>query len=478
MRTAFVKVWIKERELSQYVESLTYERTDEKDDYVKIRFKSDYAVNLIDDPDFFASQTIRFQYGFLGQIPSPVHITRISEIKVDYKGFIMLELKCLDGGNVMKKGNSDKHWVGSADKIVQAIAAKYGMNVSLQEKHTYQTYTSLPQTFQSDFDLLRYLARKEGAFECYVSSNTLHFKIADLGKNATRLFTYGQNIASLTIELKTAHKKKSASATINSTINPHTKGVESEMQAKGKKLKAELSQKQIKEKSAAELKPAYTDKDLVSDAKSHYFQGIQEFKERSAANVLNNTLILNKGDWDKTKKDVSPYLLKNLGTDDFSKFSYQKEGFKGSTTRIFVAQKNFNQNSNSFDSLTDSKEAKKKILTGTIEIELDTSFVLGDIVTLAGVAKRHSGNWYVHQIEDKISVSGAAMTRLTITRNASNGDYIGGSDKNTDVNTSVGNETAKAKGRTIQVKSNGILNPVSREFAPREGKPYTKPYKQ
>ena len=459
MRTAFVKIWVKDRDLSHAVESVRYERTTEKDDFCRIRFKSDFALNLIDDADFVANQVVRFQYGFLGQIPSPIHLIKMSEIKIDYKGYTMLEVKCLDSGNVMKKANSDNSWSGLSKNIVKSICNKYGLECSLDENYDYKSYKGLQQAFRSDFELLRYLANKEGNFEVYISSNTLYYNVAKLGKKSVRLFTFGKNIASLSVELKSAHSKNSNNATISATINPKSKGMEAYMTTRSQQIKGTIAMSKLREKDEVKsfietLKESTKEADIKieKDRIDKLELGSVFFKKQTEhyrAIELEQKIEEYQGDFKTAWTELSPKYCNDFGTDEIKDFDFERNGKTRKLNRIFAA-KIVNQNSNSINDLS-SENKQKKILTATLEIELDTSFNLMDIITLEGVAKRHSGNWYVHQIEDSISGNGPAMTKLTLTRI---------SNKSKKVNNSVGEEKTSDSlkhTKNITYKSNGIF---------------------
>lgn len=468
MRTAFVKIWVKDRDLSHAVESVRYERTTEKDDFCRIRFKSDFALNLIDDVDFVANQVVRFQYGFLGQIPSPIHLIKMSEIKIDYKGYIMLEVKCLDSGNVMKKANSDNSWSGLSKNIVKSICNKYGLECSLDENYDYKSYKGLQQAFRSDFELLRYLANKEGNFEVYITSNTLYYNVAKLGKKSVRLFTFGKNIASLSVELKSAHKKRAIGGIVTTTINPNSKGLDAYMTTRSQQIKAEVSYPKIKDKDGllSAMKDLQSSSDeAIKESKEaeKRFSDIEKLTQQTAATALEQQTKLNGGDYKKAWKELSPEFLEAFGTDDISRFNFARNGKNGKLDRIFAMQKSNNQNpdKSGLENIAEMQKHKKKILSAVLEIELDPSFNLMDIVTLEGVAKRHSGNWYIHQIEDSISGNGPAITKLTLTRNSTNGDAIGGSDKNKKVNNSVGKTEVGQGKKEVMYKRNGVLkNPT------------------
>jgi len=96
------------------------------------------------------------------------------------------------------------------------------------------------------------------------------------------------------------------------------------------------------------------------------------------------------------------------------------------------------------------KEVEDSILsnmTATLQIELDTTVEVEDIITMSGVAKEHAGNWYVHKKTDVLNQSGG-ITTLELARNATNNNN-GGDGSPGKVNKSEGKKEA---GSTKQVK--------------------------
>lgn len=469
MKTAFVKVWLGDWDLSPYVESLRYDRSNEKDDYVNIRIKSDASFKLVDDSRIVNGALLNFQYGFLQGIPSPIHVTKITDIKVSYRGAISLELKCLDKGNTIKQDNSNTTRSGLASSIAQEIADKYGMLLELQPNHTYKSYKSLPQAFKSDFELLEYMAQKEGGFEVFVRSNTLVFRAADLGKKAKRLFTYGKDLISLSIELRGAHRKKALSSVASFTIDRNKKSLSTVFQSSGYSYQKTMSvqealnyqkpfsldgyRKQFDEvrSSSKKLNDRISKERIAADER---FKGrLYVASQQVAAHILNENLGKNN---DLAWKETKSYLKETFGTDDLTSFTTESDR-KGNIIRIIPIERNYNQNPNPFGSFgttggedleSENKKSRKKILTASLEIELDTSFNVGDIVTLAGVAKIHSGNWYVSDIDDSVG-QGAATTRLSLTRDSSNGKMTVGSGKtNGTINSSKGKEEGGEKNKS------------------------------
>jgi hypothetical protein len=319
------------------------------------------------------------------------------------------------------------------------------------------------------------MAQKEGGFEVFVRSNTLVFRAADLGKKAKRLFTFGKDLISLSIELRGAHRKKALSSVANFTIDRDKKSLNAIFQSSTHSYQKSMSIQEAmnyqKSFSLDGYKKQFDEvrstpqklNDRIAKEKMFYDK---YNKGAQAANILNKNL---GKDNDLAWKETKAYLKESFGTDDLTNFTTETESpsiANSKIIRIIPIERNYNQNPNPFGTLggatggedmeSENKKARKKILTASLEIELDTSFNVGDIVTLAGVAKAHLGNWYVSDIDDSVG-QGAATTRLSLTRDSSNGKMTVGSGKtNGSINNSKGKEEGeKPKGELrFKYKSN------------------------
>ncbi len=100
-------------------------------------------------------------------------------------------------------------------------------------------------------------------------------------------------------------------------------------------------------------------------------------------------------------------------------------------------------NINQIQSQTDKqvKDSNLESTAGTLQLEFDPTVETEDIITLAGVAKEHSGNWYTFKKTDIIS-SGAASTSLEVKRNATNNEDGGDGDPSS-VNNTIGDKDAE-----------------------------------
>lgn len=80
-------------------------------------------------------------------------------------------------------------------------------------------------------------------------------------------------------------------------------------------------------------------------------------------------------------------------------------------------------------------------LTATLELKGDTGIEADDIITMAGVAQKHSGNWYVMKVIQDVSSSGFT-TELELNKTGSKKSGTETTGKNSDANKSKGKDGA------------------------------------
>lgn len=179
------------REISEYVQSLSYTHSVKKDSTVTIKIYAD-KVNAFEENDIKRGQYLQIQYGYKKASVSNFYSLRISDIQYRYGGTIEITITATDKGNVMKKGTSKKIWKNvTTGKIITDIAKKYGLQYT--NDYDGKNWDNLPQAGENDFEFLQKLAarEKDGNFIIYVSGNTLHFVKRGLDKDSSFLFQYG-----------------------------------------------------------------------------------------------------------------------------------------------------------------------------------------------------------------------------------------------------------------------------------------------
>lgn len=393
MKSPFIKIYNKKtsNDLSQFIESFSYEDSDEKDAYAEFRInglaKNERNEYLMNDHELQKDTDLIFQFGFIGGFTSPMHEITIHENHLDYsQGRCVIILRCLDRGCEIKKIRTNKQFKNmTASQIATEIAKKYGMATNRIEP-TERIYKSLPQSGLTDFQLLQKLAHESGALNCFVSNNTLVFEKINFSRKSKRLLTVGENVIrfSTTVsnshQVGTAHKGVTASGVDIMSGKPFTYSYI--LDGIGGQILGKYSTETPKDKriSNGVLDAFY--KDLNTDKSPKFDDKLQ------ANNILN------------INADARNAVTDIIGT---VKIGAQTLGEAKSKAESLVAR------------------AKKNAVTASLELELDSSFNIGDIITVDGlIADRDKGNWYVKEIRHSIKNNSYASTELQLSRNATN----------------------------------------------------------
>lgn len=437
MRSPIAKIYIKSsnRDISEFIEHFSYERCVEKDDLVQLKVKQDYAFDLIDDPEIVSGKLITFQYGFIGELLSPVREARITDIDVDYGDKIILIIKALDRGQDMKKGGQRKVWNNiTSSGIVSEIADKYGLNPLIDP--TYNVWKSLPQGNRTDFEMIQWLCNheKDGSFRFYISSTDLVFERAKYEKKARFQYTYGVDIVKFSPKYCQSRNKsgfgnqtavcgfdpKSKTA-LNSLVNPANVG----------------------------------DNQKLGDHSLISFNVNGDQKNGGVLSGL-KTAISNGAPANGNAPVSSTGVLKNLVSGSKAGTDNPTDKPVAASTGIIVAPHHDVQESMDFGSKHHKKNSGPKVLMADLTVEGNPLFNLTDIVTIAGVAKKHLGNWHIEKITDTVSGGSAYVTKIEFSRNGTAKAMSTAAVKSTDnVNKTTGDKSGKTE-KLVRYSVNGV----------------------
>lgn len=285
MKAVFTRVEIIKQggniDISDYIEYLRHESDAEKGSLLELRCfsESDKAASLANNSELKVGAGLKFQYGLTEGAISSVRIARITDISVDIDTRISLKIKALDKGIETKKGTSQKIWRNmKLSDIVREIANSYGMSAMI-ESETATKYQSLPQANRSDFQLLQYLSDREPQrdgkrWQVVFSDNNIILSLVDLGKNAKKLYSYGENIISVNFSLKETTQKSSSNSVSSLGIDE-----------KSGKIQTAESQKNDKTlgKYSAEIKQSR----VFSTESGVHIQDAAEIKRTNASPTAN-----------------------------------------------------------------------------------------------------------------------------------------------------------------------------------------------
>lgn len=401
-KSPFYKISVRRsgRDLTEYVDNLTYEDCTDEDDVLKLTLRNK-TIALLDDPDLLPGVELVFIFGFLGEGTSPRRICKISTVEPSYGKTIDVSLTATDAGYTMKKDTANTIWKNvRASEIVERIAKKNGLTARVTR--TEKVYDNLPQGNKTDWEFLQYLTTIEtdGSYRFFVKDNSLFFEPLNLSKPAARTFVYGGpdgNIISFRPRINQNLKTKGAIKTTAVSMDPYT-GALNQSTADNATVKNDT-------KLGGNL--------LVFDAGSKLVDSAARRVIPSATTQTGNGQVLHAG-------PASQSDLDNLTNHE------KKAG-----------------------SLSD--------ITATLEVPADPSFVADVVITIKGVAALHGGNWYVSKVTHSLTKAGYKMT-MDLKKNAVNkktGEVATGT-----VNKSVGPDGKQPITKTVyRYDANSQLKP-------------------
>lgn len=346
------------REITDMIDSFTYEDCTEEDDMVLLKMKNK-SVSIVDDPELSEGVNIRFIFGYLGGANSGKHIAKIADIDYDYGKTIDITIKATDMGRQMKLTESNNLWKNiSSGDIVKKIAAKYKMEANVEGKT--KTYSSIPQGNMSDLDFVKYLASQEpGGYISYVKDNVLIYKKRKVAQGSAGTFVYGDpngGVLKFKVSVKKDKKNSGSGETKAAGINPDT------------------------------LEEIETKADKVGDKTGKYV-----YDENSKLIDKNNTGKMLGGVTVNNNTD-------GKGATDKAKANSELEG-----------------------------------ITATLETEGNPNYVADSVISIAGVGKKHVGNWYVTKISHNVA-RGGYTNSWGMKKNATSQDVSNPDGKETAAN--------------------------------------------
>lgn len=434
MRVPFAKVYIQSsgRDISELIEKFRYEAAIEKDSLIQLTIKQKYAFETADDDDIVAGKILACQFGFLGEVMSPVRQAEITDIELTYADRISMVVKCLDRGHLMKKNKPAKVWGKlTASGIAKEMAKKYNLEADVDE--TSKKYDSLPQGSKNDFQFLGELAQKEGGYIFYIEDKTLHFKKIDKTKPAKFLFTYGENIISFSPKYKESQQKGAGKKTSVKGFDP-------------------MNKKPIDGQATPE-EPKLAKFDINGGQVNNFGSG----SSSASKSITPSTLPAGKTDFQSllSAKDSQKEQTNGAG-------QYEGANYMHGDVTVFrpVQTKADADNQAKNEQKTAGKSTGTggaKVLTATLKADGNPTITTTDIVTIAGVAKRYSGNWFVIKATHDISPGSAYVLDVELNRDGTGKPATkDGTKTNTSntVNGSVGLRSWNANGeKKIPVKT-------------------------
>ncbi len=366
-------------DITPFVDSFSYEGNIEKDDLLKISLTFKNVFEL-DEEWLSVGQKLKFFFGYIGGLQTPIKVAKISDVQASYGAVIKVSIDATDVGMFLKKNSGNTiHNKKTLSDLVKEIADKYSLKFEAVE--TKKVYTHIPQAQKSDFDFLTQMAKRENLV-FRVSGETLFLEKRDLLKESIKTYTWGVDIISFVPKVKHSQQDSSSQKIQSNSVN----------------LKDNTIQK--------------------SEAKAD-----DKEKEKLGDYVV-------EVDANGNKKKVFP--------------TKKQETAKTEDVKMVVGKADKTQN----DGIVNRQQEDKSLsdVTATLVVEGNPLLEENQVLTIAGVAKKHEGNWKIISVKQNPSQGGGYTTSLELKKNATNKPVANTlPDKSTSKNQEVNKSTGTAQ---------------------------------
>lgn len=401
-QTPFYKVFVvkNNRDISDLISKISYEDATDIDNVFTIYFEKP-DTSLIDDPDLQEGSVLSFYFGFLSGKSSPRYMAKISDIIPSYGNIISLTIRATDLGIDMKKRKSKKIWSNMrASDIVTSIAQANGLRAVVDK--TDIVHKSIPQGGKTDYDFVKYLVsiEKDGSWRFYLRGDEIHFTRVKLEQQSRVTMKYndadGGVISFRPYSLETL-KQASSRDTVVTSVDPFTNKA---------------------------IQTVVNNETAVDDVKTGDYVYSYNFDAQQVNRGI-NPFGKQTGLKDKISEAIRPSAIQANQVDP------SKAG-----DHVYSPASNIDEIINH-----GNKKKKKAAMfdyQGVLEIEGDPDYAADIIVSMAGVAKKDSGNWYVSRINHVIDSENGYKVRMTLNKNAGKKPIDKAEKKQTNVNKTVG----------------------------------------
>lgn len=386
---------------SDFITHFKYEDCTDKANMLEIRFSDNYALAVIDSPDFQEKSELEIQWGYTHGQVSKVHRCIVQDIDARYAQSISATIRCLDKTKAINSQGVSTIWENkTSSQIATEIAKKYGMDTAIES--TSKLWDNIPQANMTDFELLKYLANREkdGNYQSFVRGTTLFFQKVPLDSKANWIVQYGDEDF---LEFTPRNR--------NSTKGTSDDGVK-----------------------------------LV---------GMDSFNKEVLVEMVGKDNLVDQTDLGTESTGISSkvekasgIVMEKMSSQQIAKHSYDVNGERipdspvPVTTVVGAEGLSKGEKTNLGNKIVKKGQSNKN--TGTLIILGNPQFEAGQIVTMKRVAKKHAGNWQITKVDSLIDSAGY-KTSCELSRPTS----VKGSKNK--VNTTEGTKSTE-KEQTVKVR--------------------------
>ena len=354
-------------DLSPYINSFKFSQSVERVDMLTL-ICYDVDTTLIEREEMKEGAILEFIWGFKGEGISEKHTCKISSLEPHYSRELTFTIKACDYGIDMKKSSKNKTYENmKTSDIVSAIAAEYNLEADIEP--TSLTHKLMAQGNRSDYDFIRYLVEREedGDFLFYTRGKKLIFRKIQLDSASVRTFTYRDPAGGML-------SFRQQSNEVQKEMAAETAQIVSQNPFEGVTLNMKVDESNVKnDKKLGEKVYVYN-----QNSESRGTRSTQP-KETSLPNAAN---------------PISESSGRNL----FQPAETQK-----------IAE-------NIAHSI--KKRAQLHDLTASLEAIGDPYLIPDTIITMAGVAKNHLGNYYCHEVTHDVRPKDTYRVSMSLWKNA------------------------------------------------------------
>lgn len=453
-----VKLEANNLDLTNYVTSLKYEDSLKDDDFVTISMDG-VSIDFLNQNNVKKGAKVIFEFGFQGGKRSGQRFCVIKNIDYDYDNTIRLVIKGHDKGSWMKKLTSKQIWTNMrASDIVQAICDMFGCQAQIDPTET--VYASIPQAGKTFHEFIRYLANKEGYSQTdFVFKDKNSSAVQQLNKIAQErwgISGFYEQASTVTGRRSIQQKYKS-----KSFFPEIIKGFDSAIAINGMQDVGRTYVKGAYEFYVRGNVLYFVKRDLSGDSKGTYTYTdgngiVKSFRVRTreegdgsgkSSGINSQGINPDTNELFDVKTDSKNTTETGLG-DDMLHFDVMGELIPSNLVDMTKVEGSTNFSTGNTDTDVKKKASGKKLksskneVTATLGLDLEPDRQAGDIITVAGVAIIHCGNWRVEKALHDIT--GNSGTSLELVKNAGNLGQGGTSAAGT--NSTVGDGTGNGNG--------------------------------
>jgi phage protein D len=187
----FLKRGGKNIDISEQIESFSFDDSTEKDNFLKLTVASKFSHTFEEKTEVAAGDIVMFYFGMIGGEMSATYTCIVKDIEYNYSQRVSIVLKALDKGNEVKKTYGGTNYKGnSAAEVVRKIAVKNGLKSKIEGGDW--SLDNIVQANRNDLEFVKYLASLEpsGSHIAYIRNDTLYYVQEGNDSKSKKSFNY------------------------------------------------------------------------------------------------------------------------------------------------------------------------------------------------------------------------------------------------------------------------------------------------